>query len=336
MVIWLDNSRIFTIFTVVFLHVSAGVVQGYDVGSEYWWFGHLYDSIVRWCVPVFVMMSGALLLDHNKKEDLSSFYRKRLSRILWPILFWSAFFLFWAFLKGFIKGNPPSVVELVKILLSGIHYHLWFLYMILGLYLFTPFFRKIVSHSTNRELIILVCVMFIIAAINAVYRILNPGGPNLFINWFLYYTPYFIMGHIVRQTVSKPSKIVLFVIFGFSFLATAFGCYFINIRSDLNTGFYFYDYFSVTVIPMSISMMFLLKTWESPIFSERVSRKLAALTLGIYLIHPIILEIMNYKTLGAFAYNPLVSVPVTTVFVFIISLIGAWVIYQIPYIKRTI
>ena len=80
--IWLDNSRIIAIFSVVFLHTAASVVLGNSIGTEYWWIANLYDSFVRWCVPVLVMISGALLLDPVKKEDLSTFYRKRFSKIL--------------------------------------------------------------------------------------------------------------------------------------------------------------------------------------------------------------------------------------------------------------
>ena len=82
--IWLDNSRILAVCGVVFLHVAAGVVLGHEVGTGDWWFGNVYDSVVRWCVPVFVMISGALLLDPGKKEDLSTFYKKRLARVLLP------------------------------------------------------------------------------------------------------------------------------------------------------------------------------------------------------------------------------------------------------------
>ena len=336
--VWINNSKIFAIFAVIFLHVSAGVVVGNDLGSGYWWIGNLYDSLVRWCVSVFVMTSGALLLDQNKKEDLSTFYGKRISRILWPILFWSAFFLFWTFLKGLIKGNPLSAMELLKILLSGKpYYHMWFLYMILGLYLFTPFFRKVIAHSTDRELIFLVIFMFMLAAIRSLYSKIYPeGGPDLFIFWFLSFIPYFVMGYLIRQTVSQPSKLVLFVIFGLSFLGTAFGCYLVGIRSGLNAGLYFYDNLSVTVIPMSVSIMFLLKTCEAPIFSESLTQKIASLTLGIYLIHPIILDVINYKTPGTMAFNPVVSIPVIAIFIFGLSLLGVWIIDQLPYIKRTI
>lgn len=91
---WIDNSRILAIFAVIVVHVGAKVVGENTIGSEYWWYGNIFESLARWCVPVFVMISGALLLDPNKKEDLLTFYRKRLHRIFIPFLFWSVIYLY--------------------------------------------------------------------------------------------------------------------------------------------------------------------------------------------------------------------------------------------------
>ena len=336
--IWMDNARIGAIFAVIFLHMSAEVVVGNDIGTGYWWFGNLYDSLVRWCVPIFVMISGALLLDPNKKEDLAQFYKKRLSRILVPLLFWSAFYIMWAILKGQLKGDAPSGIELATRLLSGKpHAHLWFLYMILGLYVFTPFFRKVVAYSSDRELGLLVAFLFVISAANSVYDGVYPNSdPGLFINLFPRYIPYFIMGHIVRHTLIKPSNRLLFSIFVFSFLATMTGCYYISMQRGLNAGLYFYDYQSITVIPMSLSLIFLLKQWESPMLSEDITREISSLTLGAYLIHPTILPVLRYTGLMTTTFHPSVSVPVVSFFVFAVSLIAAWVIRQVPFIKRIV
>ena len=89
--VWLDNSRLIATFAAVFLHVAAGVVVYSNPGSQYWWAGNIYNSFVRWCVPVFVMVSGALLLNPNKMESMETFYKKRLSRILIPLLFWATY-----------------------------------------------------------------------------------------------------------------------------------------------------------------------------------------------------------------------------------------------------
>ena len=85
--IWLDAARVAAIVAVVLLQVSASVVTQAPLGSTVWWVGNGYDALVRWCVPVFVMVSGALLLDARKTESLATFFRKRAARIGLPLLF---------------------------------------------------------------------------------------------------------------------------------------------------------------------------------------------------------------------------------------------------------
>jgi len=335
--VWLDNSRILAIFAVVFLHVSGGVVVGYDVGTEYWWFGNIYDSVVRWCVPVFVMISGALLLDPSKQEKLAVFYTKRLSRILIPLIVWSAFFLAWTFAKSLVKGNELTLIDLLKNLLSGKpHYHMWFLFMILSLYLFTPFFRKIVAHSSRNELLLFIVITFVMSALNFAYEKVATCGSVPFINWFLSYIPFFFLGYFIRQDNHTPSKLLLWGIFIISFILTFIGCYILAIYTDLDNGLYFYGYLSITVIPMSISLMYILKSWNNPIVNTSFTKQFSILALGVYLVHPIILEIINYKKYGAMSFHPIISIPVITFIVFTVSVGIALIIYKIPYLKRTI
>ena len=335
--IWLDNSKIIAIFAVVFLHVSAGVVLGNDVGTEYWWVGNVYDSAVRWCVPIFVMISGALLLDPDKQEDLATFYTKRLSRILIPIMFWSAFFLAWSYLKSAVIGNELTVVDLAKRLMSGKpHYHMWFLYMIISLYLFTPFFRKVVAHSSKKELLIFIAIAFVMAMLNYAYGKFISGGSKLFINWFLLYVPFFFLGYLIRQDNHNPKKSILWSVFIASIILTFYGCYILAENSSLEHGLYFYGYLSVSVVPMSISLMYILKASGKPIINTSFTKKLSILTLGIYLVHPVILEIINYIQYGAGSFHPIVSIPVVTFFVFGMSAGIVYVIYKIPFIRRII
>lgn len=334
---WLNNSRIIAILAVVFLHTAARVVGATDIGSEYWWIGNLYDSFFRWCVPVFVMISGALLLDPNKCEDLKTFYGKRVYRILVPIIFWSAFFLLWSATKGMIKGPPISLLYLAKKLLSGKPYaHMWFLYMIINLYLFTPFFRKIVAKSSRNEMHVIVIFTFLIAMINAFYMKLFYEESKLFLNWFLSYIPYFFAGYLIRTDNRNYSKVLLWSVFLFSVSLTAIGSYIEATNKDLHKDFYFYDYLSITVIPMSLSVMYLLKSWKTPIVSEVFTKTLSALTLGIYLIHPVFLEAIEYSGLGPLSLYPLISIPIIAIVAFSSSLGGAWVIYRLPYLKRVI
>ncbi len=334
--VWLDNSRIIAMVAVVLLHVATIVMVSNDIGSNYWWFGNIYNSLVRWCVPVFVMLSGALLLDPHKQEDLSTFYRKRASRILIPILTWSFFFLSWRFIKGSLQGDPPKILELLGNLVSGNPYeHMWFLYMILGLYLFTPFFRKIVTSTTKQEFNILIIATFSLAAINHFYTSFTATESKLFINWFLLYIPFFFVGHRIRNTTVQPPKSILWVTFLTSTSLTALGCYVRAISQNLPLDSYFYGYLSLTVIPMSISVMYLLKTWNTPILNNTFTKKLSLFTLGIYLIHLLFLEGI-IKIGYATKIHPVASVPVVTGITFMLAFTGTWILSKIPYLKKSI
>ncbi len=335
--VWLNNSKILAIYAVVIIHVAAETVSGNDVGTGYWWVGNFYESIARWCVPLFVMISGALLLDPAKKENLMTFYQKRLARIFIPIAFWSIFFLGWTVLQSSFRGEAITTLDLMKKLLSGKPYfHMWFLYMILGLYLFTPFFRKIVAGSTKPELVVLVVITFVMSALNYAYGELFSGGSKLFLNWFLLYVPFFFLGHLIREDKRHYPGLLPGSVFIISVLFTFLGCYIAGSKSGLSAGLYFYGYLSISVIPMSIGIMYLLKTLKKPIFSYSFTKTTSTLILGVYLIHPIVLETINSTRYGTMAFHPILSIPIIASIVFLLSLVAARTIYLVPGLRKVI
>lgn len=335
--VWLDNSRIISIFAVILLHVSATFVIGKEVGTESWWFGNVYDSLVRWCVPVFVMISGALLLDPNKHDDLRSFYTKRLLRIVIPILFWSFIFSILVYWRSVANGNEITIWDLINRLLSGIpYYHMWFLYMILGLYLFAPFFCRIVVNLSKQEFIFFIAILFILSALNFAYSKSLPGGSGLFINKFLSYVPFFFMGYYIRQDNNFLQEIILWGVFLISFLLTFFCCTFFSIIYGSDFGLYFYGYLSVNVIAMSISIMYLFKGWSKPIFKYSINRKISFLTFGVYCVHPIVLSVFDYNQHAVVVYHPIISIFFLVFSVFVVSLCIAYFFSNIPYLRRTI
>ena len=236
-----------------------------------------------------------------------------------------------------IKGEPASIVDLAKQLLSGRpYYHMWYLYMIITLYLFTPFFRKVITNSSRNEIAILVFFTFVLSALNALAEKFFFGESKLFFNWFLSYIPYFFLGYLVRTSESDYPSSILWGVFVVSVILTAAGCYAVARNKGLDAGLYFYNYLSITVIPMSVSVVHLLKSWTKPIGSVGLTKKISALTFGVYLIHPIFIEMIRYAGYGPRVFYPGVSIPVITFVVFSLSLSGAWVINKVPYLKRVI
>jgi surface polysaccharide O-acyltransferase-like enzyme len=87
---------------------------------------------------------------------------------------------------------------------------------------------------------------------------------------------------------------------------------------------------------MSVSLMLLLKRWDTPIISSVTTGKLARLTLGVYLIHPIIFETVSKYVVQPFDYQPALAVPLLTVAIYASSLAVAWAIAKTPWVNRTI
>ena len=88
--------RVGACLAVILLHLSATIVMERDLlGSIHWHISNAIDAATRWCVPVFVMLSGALLLDPKKHASPREFWTKRLSRLLPAILAWPAIYFAW-------------------------------------------------------------------------------------------------------------------------------------------------------------------------------------------------------------------------------------------------
>lgn len=335
--IWLDAARVVSILAVVFLHVAATVVTARDVGSPDWWYGNVYDSLVRWCVPVFIMISGALLLGSGKRETVGAFYRKRMMRIFVPLVAWTIVFLFWQGEQATFSLDKLSLAAMARRIASGApHYHLWFLFMIVSLYLFTPFIRILVRHATRAELWLLVMLLFGVAALHEVFGLFVERGVSLFMLWFLSYLPYYLCGHLIATSDRAMSTPVLLAVFCGSVLLTALGCYVLAGARGIEHGLYFYDYLSITVIPMSVSLMWMLRMRSFDGVSGAAFRQLSELTLGVYLIHPVILESFRRFAFRQEEVYPLLSIPLVALLVFAASLLCAFVLYRIPYVKRAI
>ncbi len=158
---------------VVVLHIATNLLDTFD---RNWMAGNVYDSMVRTCVPLFIMISGATLL--AKREPLGVYFRKRALRIIPPLLFWSLFYLAW---KSYC-GNPVDNWPLA-ILKGPTMYHLWYFYALVGMYLFIPVLRVFLAGSSRSEQLLYIWLWVTVCAIiPSVQHLLDFGfqlGPKL-------------------------------------------------------------------------------------------------------------------------------------------------------------
>ena len=213
---------------------------------------------------------------------------------------------------------------------------MWFLYMLIPLYLFTPFLRIIIAKCRKSEIVLLVIITFILAILNEIFRkSIDAGSLQLFTNLFLPYVPYFLTGYLIRSENGNFGKPLSMIFFMSSCCLTALGFYLFAFNKGSAADSYFYGYLSVTVVPMSVSAMYLLKEVK-PIFNVKYTNMLSRLVLGVYLIHPLFLETNNHLGFVLTKYYPIVTIPITAIFVFIFSIVVSLLLYNLPFLKRII
>jgi surface polysaccharide O-acyltransferase-like enzyme len=163
---WINALRVLATFGVIFLHTTADILYQYGSIAEIdWWIGNIYDSSVRFCVPVFLMISGALILSKTY-ENLKEYLIKRVLRVLLPFLFWSAIYIAIDIFGKLFKGEQMTFSEILSLtflkLKNGASFHLWYIYLIIGLYLFFPILNKWLLNSNKTEITYFLAIWSII------------------------------------------------------------------------------------------------------------------------------------------------------------------------------
>lgn len=330
----IDTLRSLAIFFVVFLHVSAEYVyfgQHQKIFNHVFWIGNIIDSFCRICVPLFVLISGSFLL--GRSDSVIEMYIKRAKRILLPLCFWVILYSIYKYLISYYSGNPISINSLIlPALLGKPFYHLWYLYMIIGLYLFTPFLNLMIPKIPVRATWSMAFVFLGIGMVNSFFDSYF-NNKVFFLLWFINYLGYYMLGYLISKSkISYPTSSLLIIYFLSSSLIAVLTYFTIKNFDSL----YFYGYLSPLVIIASLSFY---KIFQQANFKENILSKMAPLTLGIYLIHSGLLDFLNYQIKIkniSFVQNPLWAIPLKSLIIFSISFVFAFLLYKIKFLRRLI
>ena len=345
---WVEVLRVFAIAAVVIIHVSADIITEWrSVPRSAWWAANLYDSLARGAVPVFVMLSGALLLP--RVESYRDFFRKRLQRIFIPFIAWTVFYLLWR--KCFYEPSM-GLPEAVRRAANGeVYFHLWFLYLIVGLYLLVPFLRVFTAHATRRDLLYFLGLCFLIASLVPFWERLD----GLFFHTgFRFRIPveaaqgfigYFLLGFVLLKE-SKPSFLAgAGLLWLAAFLICFFGSGWVALHANQFPAL-FYDNLAPNVVLFAASFFVIVKetvprleTRLNPGVKQAVL-SLSAASFGIYLVHPVFIDIFNHGRWGFVLTpamgHPVWSIPVTAAAIYLCSYLTVLAIQKIPGLKRSV
>lgn len=299
-----DLVRVVAIVAVVTVHVSDELVSRTNYfGGVSWWMGNLVNVISRSGVPLFIMLSGYLLLDKNRVTTVSKQLNRAFFRIFVPLVFWVLVYLYWRHFWYYREEFNLSYI--LELFLSSKVFHLYYLFIILGLYLITPYLKKILIRYSNLQKLRLMIGSFVFGFLAVLMTNLFPSI-NFIINSFTIfsvYLGYFLVGDYLRDVkVSKSQGIMLLLTVLVLTLVTGALLFFTN-----NQAQYFKEYLSINIIVISLSLFTLLFNIENyfPGVKNKILFKavmfISSVAFGIYLIHPIIVDLLDHY--GNFAIH---------------------------------
>ena len=337
-----DILRFVAVAAVVLLHVSAFIIYEYNhYPRGWWWLANLVDSGTRWCVPIFLMLSGRLLLDPQKSEPIAVFLKKRFLRVLIPLVIWSIFYALYS--AGF-DLSKISVLDLLRKIVQGpVYFHLGFLYVLISLYLITPILRLYVAKAPISNFAYFLILWFGFTAILPQLERFTTFRIALSPQLVLGYVGYFLLGYVLGTIdLSRWMRAVLYVLGLLALTATMFGTYSLTVNNSGNLDEFFYGYLTPNVIVMAAAVFVFFKTidWERILQKTAALQKmliyLGGISFGIYLVHPVILEILSRNKINAAFIHPLIGIPLTAVLTLLISGLIIALLKLIPWVKNMV
>lgn len=339
---YFDWLRTVAICCVVVLHVAASDWYSTPVASWPWQALNIADGAVRFAVPVFFMVSGALFLSPARHVTPRSILSRSLPRLAVPFIVWSAIY---AVISTFGPHGDGSWPGFIVRTLSG-HYHLWFLIALAGLYLVTPLLRL---WSGERALlwyfIALATIFTSVLPLAADTPILGPIIRNfldtLQLHLVLGYSMYFVLGYLLSTQRLTGRIIGWLAAAGVAGIAaTIVGTSWLSSHRGAPDGtLYGYLTPNVAVVAIAIfcSFRFFAERSTGPrLGTPRGVTIVAGASMGIYLVHPLFQGVLAWAGWSSTVGDPVVMVPLLSVGITTVSLIAALLIRRIPVIGRWI
>lgn len=340
----LDFLRVCAIIAVIIVHcIALSTNPAFQTSNPRSWFSAIaIDSFIRWCVPVFVMISGAFAINSDSYKYPRVFFKKRFLRLLpaliiWPVIYevWMAIVLHhsidWvALIRGYALGSPIAGSQL------------YFVFLIAGLYLFTPFISAYVHLATRKQLwVTTISIMTATTSWYTISTLVWGYEPTLnLITQGLPYIGYFLLGYLMKDVYVKNwlIPVAVFILGGIA----------IDITLTFTQRTFLYNFFFAypTVLVMIVSPAaflsgrLLYKKITSLLRAERLVKLnrgivlLSGSAFGVYLTHLIVLDILS-RTLNlnkAFFVDSIILIPCVIIASWSLTL----VLLRVPYLRNLV
>ena len=369
-IVWLDVIRCVAMIMVIGVHCIDPFYISPTMRAipEYTHWAAIYGSLLRPSVPLFVMMTGLLLLP-VKKQPLGKFYKKRIYRVLFPLLIWSVLYSMFPWVTG-VLGLPKEIigdffcytqgqesqslidslkdVAMIPFNFSHKENHMWYIYLLIGLYLYMPFFSAWIENADRKTkrafLLIWIISLFIPYLKEYVANCLFERSGYVFgtdtwnefglFYYFAGFNGYLLLGHYVKKgndwSLMKTFILcILMFAVGYYITYTGFSTTASNPNATETEMELFFTFCSPNVLLMTLATFLLLQ--KVVITNSTAIKVLANMTqcgFGIYMVHNFVVGPF-FLLIGPSSLPIPLQVPLMAICIFLCSWAFTALIYKL-------
>lgn len=369
-IVWIDVIRCVAMIMVIGVHCIDPFYISPTMRAipEYTHWAAIYGSLLRPSVPLFVMMTGLLLLP-VKKQPLGKFYKKRIYRVLFPFLIWSVLYSMFPWVTG-VLGLPKEIigdffcytqgqesqslidslkdVAMIPFNFSHKENHMWYIYLLIGLYLYMPFFSAWIENADRKTkrafLLIWIISLFIPYLKEYVANCLFERSGYVFgtdtwnefglFYYFAGFNGYLLLGHYVKKgndwSLMKTFILcILMFAVGYYITYTGFSTTASNPNATETEMELFFTFCSPNVLLMTLATFLLLQ--KVVITNSTVIKVLANMTqcgFGIYMVHYFVVGPF-FLLIGPSSLPIPLQVPLMAICIFLCSWAFTALIYKL-------
>ena len=340
--LWITCLRITATAAVIWMHLTGSVWEHTDLypttDVQYRFFA-MGQWMMVWAVPIFLMVTGALFLQKQKELSIRVCLTRYCRRIVLALfIFGVPFAMLRLLVESDVRGFTMIPVAF-RMVLSGESFdHLWYIYMLLGVYLVLPFIKLMTDHLSGRGLLILMGLIFLFEFIRPFITTLT-GISIAFELPFFYMILYLLLGHFVRKYQKRTTGWLIAGAAG-TVLTTALFAWAVLSDPYAARGFAFYN------SPFTVLYAFFIFTLFRQALGGRTLGPAAMdrlwefdrLCFGIYLIHPLYIQ-------GAYRVAKLppshfhlyrLAAFTQWLVIFAASILTIWLLRKIPAVRKYI
>lgn len=319
---------------VVILHTFE---TGYTSDANFV-FEVLIRAIAFCAVPVFFMITGATLIDYRERYDTKTFFKKRLLKVIIPLIIWSIIYFIINFFKGKFSINDLSFKFVFEyFFLVKTNPIFCFFVVIIGIYLAIPVISLIPQESRRKAFLYIIIITFVFNQFlpDLLYHLnLNYNYdlkfPLTYSGWIAFI---FIGYYIDKYEIVKKHRVIIYVLGIIGFLTMVVPTIFISYHKNESCS-WFDEYYDAPCVLYSASVFLFFK---SKINNNQIVTKImpfinfaAPTTLGIYVLHIAIRDFLRYfYTYSYFGMNL-----VLTMSILMICFIVVKIVQKIPILRH--